>query len=310
MIDPEPQVFIPPRLPGLLFQGFLLLLLILAGAAAIWQVAYSPFGYPFLVSLVPIGLGFALIPILLYRIQSLRKSCYVLERDGIHIYWGLRQEVIPMNEVLLVRTKQDFGQHVPLPWLRWPGSLVGTQLLPNGTPVEFMASSVSGLVLIATPARIYAISPEDPDTFISAYRRIMEFGSLTPLPPLSLHPSFLLGRFWDDRPARLLLLAGAAASVLLLVWVSLIIPSRPEIVLHVDVSGTGLVPSTRLLLLPFLSTSFFGGDLLLGLYLYRRAEFLPASQEINTALAYLLWGSGALAPLLFLGAMFFILGIS
>jgi hypothetical protein len=310
MIDPEPQIFHPSRFSGLIFQGLILVLLAASCILVLWQISNEQFGITFLISLLPILLSFLLVPFFLYRIQSLRKSIYVLERDGFRLQWGLRQEVIPMNEVLYVRSLQDFGRPLPLPWMRWPGSVVGQQALPEGTLVEYMASSSTGLILIAASSRIYAISPEDPEAFLAAYQRIMELGSLTPLSPVSVYPSFLLGRFWADRPARILLISGAVLNLLLLVWVSLVIPTRPEIFLRANLDNTGAVPSVHLLLLPFLCTAFFIGDLLLGLYLYRRDESRNVRQGIDTALAYLLWGSAALVPLLFLGAMVLILRTS
>jgi hypothetical protein len=48
-----------------------------------------------------------------------------------------------------------------------------------------------------------------------------------------------------------------------------------------------------------LNAFFFLADMLLGLFFYRRPESQVAS--------YLLWGSGVLTALLFLGAVYFIL---
>jgi hypothetical protein len=307
MIDPEPQVFYPARFPGFLFQGLFLLLLAFSTAFFLWQAANASFGFSFFVALLPVILTFLLAPIILYRIQSLRRSAYILERDGIQLYWGLRVEHIPMNEVLYVRSLQEFGRPVPLPWMRWPGSVVGQTQMSDGTAVEFLASSAAGLILLVTSSRIFAISPEEPAAFLEAYYRIMELGSLSPIAPQSVYPSFLSGRFWADRPARVMLATGAVVCLVILVWVSLVIPTRTEIHLRPMIDGTGKVPPVRMLLLPFLSAAFFVGDLLSGLYFYRRAENQPAGQGYDTALAYLLWGSGALVPLLFLGAVVFIL---
>jgi hypothetical protein len=55
----------------------------------------------------------------------------------------------------------------------------------------------------------------------------------------------------------------------------------------------------RLLLLPVINTFFVLVDLFLGFFFFRRKESLPYS--------YLLWGMGALTPVLFLMAAFFIL---
>jgi hypothetical protein len=303
----EPQTFEPPRLPGILFQGAAVLLLVSASIFSIWQASIST-ASPFLfLYLLPLLAAFAVIPFLLYRIQALRKSGYTLERDGIHIQWGLRRETIPMDKVLWVRGSAEYSGAIPLPVLRWPGSVFGTRSSPEGIPFEFMASRSSALVLIASTDTIYTISPQEPQAFLEAYRRLTELGSLSPVQPVSFHPSFLIGRFWSDRPARFLMLAGALLSLLLFAWVLWIIPERPQVLLRAGVPGAGMVPSMRLLLLPFLSSIFFGGDLLLGLYLYRRAETRANRREVDSAFAYMLWGSGVLTPLLFIAAVIFIL---
>jgi hypothetical protein len=303
----EPQTFHPPRLRGLIFQGMILVLLAAAGFLALWQASNIQINVYILISFLPLLVGFALIPFFLYRIQMLRKSSYILERDGFRLQWGLRLEIIPMNQVLWVRRGEESGLPIPLPLLRWPGSVYGRRLSSRGIPFEFMAATTSNLVLIATPQCIFAISPEDPEAFLGSYQRVMELGSLTPLAPVSTHPSSLLERYWSNRVARVMLLVGTFLSLLLTIWVVLVIPGRSEIFFRPGLSGTAAVPVARLLLLPFLSSVFFSGDLLLGLFLFRRAENIPERRAIDRALAYLLWGSGVLVPALFTAAVIFIL---
>jgi hypothetical protein len=301
------QTFFPARLPGLLFHGAVLFFLAAAGAFSMWRAANAELGISFFLFFLPLLIVFSLIPLFVYRMQALRKSSYILERDGFRLQWGLRLEVISMNQVMWVRLAEEGQQPISLPLVRWPGSVMGKRISPNGIPVEFFASNSSSLVLIAVSDRIFAISPEDPAAFLSAYQRVMELGSLTPLAPASIYPSFLLGRFWADRLVRILVSIGGALSLVLIAWVLLMVPTRPEVFLRADIPGTGPVPSVRLLLLPMLSSVFYGADLLSGLYLYRQAENRNDGLNIQASLAYLLLGSGALVPLLFLGAVAFIL---
>jgi hypothetical protein len=195
--------------------------------------------------------------------------------------------------------------------------VLGTRRLHDGGQIEFMASSSDRLVFIATPRGMYAISPADPANFRRIYQRYAEMGSLTPMPPRSVYPTFLVNRVWNELPARYLLLAGLALSLILLVWVSLMAPGHTQISLGFNPDGTlrEPVPAVQLLLLPLLNGFFYLTDLALGFFFYRRGDqqtptvALPQGRVIpaGQALAYLLWSSGAVTPLLFLVALVTIL---
>lgn len=301
-------IFTPPRSFGLIFQGGLILALAAAAGLGLWQAAFATIGPQFLLYLAPTLLAVILIPALAYRFYALRGAAYILERDGIRLRWGLRNEVIPMDAVLSVRPWSDLARPLPLPVLRWPGGVLGVRRA-SGQEVEYLASRWDSLLLISTRQRVYAVSPADPEGFIYAFQRLTELGSLTPLKARSVYPTFLLARVWEARPARLLLLSGLFLSLLLLGWVSLAVPSREQVYLgfHPTDRTRDLVPAVRLLLLPVLNTMIFLVDVLLGLFFYRRDE-PPAELHVSgPALAYLLWSGAAITPLLFLIAVFFIL---
>lgn len=274
----------------------------MGGAWGLYKATRAEVGPTFLLFLLLTLLAFSLVPVLAYRAYALWKASYTLERDGIRLRWGLREEVIPMDVVRWVRPADEIGFSLPFPRVRWPGAVLGVRRLPDGSQVEFLAAQTRPLVLIAAFGRVFAISPADPDQFLRTYQRLSELGSLTPLPSGSLYPAFLLARVWANKPARNLLLVGLILSLILLVVVSLLVPSRPVISLGFNPDGTPTapVPSIRMLLLPFLNTFFYLADLLGGLFFYRR--------EGGQDLAFLLWGSGVLTALFFLGALIFILG--
>jgi hypothetical protein len=303
------SVFIshPPRRLGLVFQGGAIAALAAAGLWGLWQATQARFGPVFLLYLLPALLAFALVPILAYRAYAMWRAAYVLERDGLRLNWGLRAEDIPMDTVKWVRPAGELQPPLPLPILRWPGAVLGVRRLPDGGQVEFLAAQSRPLVLVATSDRIYAISPHDPGEFLHTFQRFTELGSLTPFPARSIYPTFLLARVWASRPARYLLLAGLALSLILLVWVTLIIPARTDISLGFAADGSpdDRVPSVQLLLLPVLNSFFFLADVLGGLFFYR-AEGGPQA-NVKMPLAYVLWGSGVLTALLFLGAVYAIL---
>jgi hypothetical protein len=296
-------LFLPQRRPGLFFHaGAILLLLALAGIG-LWQATQAVIGPIFFVYLLPSLLAVLVIPLLAYRAYALRSAFYSLERDGIRLRWGLRFEDIPMPAILWVHSAADLSSTLPLPWLRWPGAVLGTRHLAGAGAVEFLAASSKNLVLVATPGKVYAISPADMQGFIHAYQRLTEMGSLSPLAVRSIYPTLLLSNVWATRPARYLLLGSLGLSLILLVWVSLVIPTRQQVYLGYDPTGFAgdAVPALRLLLLPVINTFFVLADLFLGLFFFRREESQPFS--------YLLWGSGVLTSLLFLIAVFSILSL-
>jgi hypothetical protein len=300
----EEFVFRPVRRAGTIFQAAFLAIFIFAGVAGFWLAFQVSIGPAFLLSLLPVLIAFISVPVLAYRFYALQQATYALEREGISLRWGLRIEEIPIANVLWVNLAAELSTQPPPPRLYWPGGVLGHRHLAGIGEVEFLASSTKDLVVIATSGKYYAISPETPETFVLAYQRCIEMGSLFPLPSRSVYPTFILSRVWQSRQARRLLLSGALLSLALLIWVSLAIPSRSQVMFGFRPDGLSgdMAPAARLLLLPILNTFFFLSDLFLGLFFFRREESEP--------IAYLLWGAGALTPLLFLMAVGFMLQAS
>jgi hypothetical protein len=276
----------------------MILVLLAIGVLGLWQAAQSPIGLGFLLFLIPILLAIIFVPLIAYRTYALWRASYLLERDGIYLRWGLREEIIPMDAVIWVKPSQELDVSVPRPFLRWPGAVLGVSKLPEGKPIEYLAAKADHLILIATDDSLYAISPANDTEFMLAYQRFAEMGSLTPLTPFSGYPANLLRRVWASPFARYLLLTGFLVAILLLVYVSLNVPSNPTISLGFEPDGTptGPVPSVYLLLLPLLNGVYFLINVLAGLYIYRSRD--------RWIFAYLLWGSG-----LFTGVLFFVAAI-
>lgn len=296
--------FIPARRPGLIFH--ILILGILGGCSAygLWQVSRSEVGPSVLLALAPTLLALGVFPWLSYCLYALHNATYTIERDGLRLHWGLRQEDIPIDQVQWVRPASDYGDRLPLPVLRWPGAVLGERRLADQRKIEYMADRSHDLVLVATRQHIFAISPSQPVDFISTYVRYAELGSISPLPAKSLYPAFLLARFWQDRSARALVLGGLFVTLMLWVRVILAIPGLAEIPWHLTAPNQAkeLAPSLRLLLLPTLNLGAFVFDLVIGFFFYRRDEY--------KVLSYLFWLAGLVTACLFGGGIFFILNFS
>jgi hypothetical protein len=298
----ESLIFFPPHRLGLISQIIGILAAIAVGFLGLRQAAGAQIGVSFLLFLIPILIALVLVPLVSYRAYALWRASYTLQRDGILLKWGLREETISMASINWVRASQELDTKLPLPRLRWPGAVLGVRRLPDGTPIEYLSAQSRQMILVSTTDKVYAISPANPEEFMLAYNRFAELGSLTPLPPHSAFPANLLRQVWLSSPARYLLLSGLLVSLILLILVSLSVPSRAAISLGFNSDGMPSEgsPSVYLLLLPVLNTLFYMAEWLFGLYFFR-------SDETRT-LAYLLWGSGLFTAILFLIAALFILG--
>jgi hypothetical protein len=298
----EQYVFFPPNRSGAIFHLSSITILILAGAWGLWNAFRVDLGPIFFLYLLPFMVALPLVPLLIYRLNSLQNASYTLERESIRLRWGWRIELIPMPNVQWVRTAVDLGRSLPQPRLRWPGAVYGTRRYPGGRmDIEYMASTTKGLLVIATPEKLYAISPANADNFLMTYQHFTEMGSLLPPPASSVYPTNLIARLWGTKPARNLVLIGALLSLALLVWVSISIPSVAYVSLGITATGEPRtpIPSVRLTLLPVLNYFAYMVDLLLGIVFFRRAE--------TRHLAYLLWSTSIFVSILFFAAVFFIL---
>jgi hypothetical protein len=298
-------IFQPQKRQGTLMLIGAGLVLLALGGVGIWRATSANFSLILLAILLPSLLALTLVPLLAYRVYALNAAFYRLERDGMQLRWGLRVEEIPMDTVLWVRARQDYTGALPLPWLHFPGAIVGRRSLSDQWTVEYLAESSDRLVLIATPGRIYAISPAEPGAFIQTYHRFTELGSLTPLPARSVLPTALLNRVWDAPWARFFLIAGFIFSLLLLILVSLIIPTRNTVVIGFNPIGAAHqpVPVLRLLLLPLLNSAIYMIDLFAGLFFFRKDDGPPPALPTARSLAFLLWGAGFVTSFFFLFAV-------
>ncbi len=291
------NAFYPARRTGILIQGALVLGFLAAGGYFFLTAVQDQAGLDFLLHMVIALVLLAPLPVLVYRFYALVTASYTLRRDGLRIRWGLRREDIPLNDIEWIRPAAELGFSLPLPWLRWPGAVIGSRKVPELGAVEFMSSDLSHMLLVATPARVFAISPQDTGAFMALFRQINELGSLAPLSAQSVYPTLLIGRVWEDRIARLLVLISFGIGVVLLAVNAIAAPGLDVIPW---IGAGAMAPAERLLLLPILDGLIWLGNLVVGAFLY------PRGGDMRLA-AYLLWGTSAVTGLLLLvGSLIFI----
>ncbi|MCJ7623450.1 MAG: PH domain-containing protein [Anaerolineaceae bacterium] len=296
-----PAHFIPPRRNGVIFHSITLFILSLCGGLSLWyalqQEARSDIITFILVSLLLL----VPVPIILYRGYGLLQARYTLERDGLRLRWGLRAEDIPLPDIEWIRPADDMGYRLQMPLIRWPGAISGIRNVEGLGPVEFLASDAQSMLLVATPEKVYAISPADINAFQRTFQRTIEMGSLSPLTSYSSRPVAFLQQIWLDRAARSLVLIGFLLTIILLAADGLLIANRTTLSLGYNIEGEPLPPGPAeyVLLLPILAAFIYVGDLFMGMYFYGRINLRPV--------AYVLWGGAVITPILLLVATYFLI---
>ena len=300
-MDAEVKTFHPPRRRGLILNiGVMAALSLLAIALLVLasQTALGPSFLGFLLGALVIAVP---LPLLANRVYALINSSYQIERDGIRLKWGFREVDIPITAVEYCELAGDLLFPLEFPRMQWPGAMIGTHRQDQLGQVEFLASERAGLVMIGTGEHVYVISPQTPKQFVAHYRKVIEMGSLSPLPAYSAAPSFLLLDFWRIPRLRIMLVLTVVFSLALFVWVGLAVPTLSQVSLGFTVEGLPIPPVSpaQLFLLPSVNILLVAANYLLSLYFFRRSAGHPV--------VYWLWAVNAVTSLLFLLAVFFIL---
>ena len=203
--------FLPPRRRGVIIHAVAGSLLLLSSATLFFLALQEQFGTYFVVFLLASLLLLIPLTMVLYRGYALLRAYYDLERDGLHLRWGLRSEDIPLANIDWVRPASDLVEELPQRLLAYPGAILGLVNAPGLGRVEYLASEDDDLVLVCTPGKTYALSPTEPEAFISAFQHAFELGSLAELAPVSVQPAAYLRRVWDTAAARWLVLCRTGA---------------------------------------------------------------------------------------------------
>jgi HAMP domain-containing protein len=282
-------------------HSVILLVLIVIAVVGFFNLSNSEVGPRFLIWLLVALVSFAPIPFFAYRIYSLWRADYHIDRDSLAISWGLRIEDIPLSDIEWMRSADDLVTPLALPSLPFPGGLLGIRRHPELGVVEFLASDAKKLLLIATAKRVFVISPENPAGLSQTFARATEMGSLQPVEAKSVYPSFVVTQAWESGIARYLWLTALFLNIGLFIWASLIIPTTPLVAIGQQFAGGTLetVPSSQLIIFPVASLLLAIVGWIAGLYFYR--------WDRERVLAFIIWGSSTLTSLLFLLAVLFII---
>lgn len=293
--------FPPPKRSGLLVHSFIIIVLTVIAVFGFINLSSAEVGPSFLIALLVSLVSFVPLPFFLYRIYSLWRADYHIDRDSLAIHWGLRLEDIPLSDIEWIRPADDLTTPLSLPSLPLPGGLLGVRRHSDLGTVEFLASDVKKLLLVGTAKRVFIISPDNPALFTQTFARATEMGSLSPAEGRSVYPSFVVSQAWESGLARYLWLSALFLNIGLFIWASLIIPSTPFVALGPQFIDGGFesVPSSQLIIFPVASLLLAIIGWIAGLYFYR--------WERERVLAFIVWGSSTFSSLLFLLAVLFII---
>jgi len=293
--------FPPSRTLGLLVHIPLLLLLSALDVGGFIFFSRQEPGLLFFVSLL-ISV-FLLVPVFFigYRTFALIFSSYALERDGFHINWGLRREVIPLSEIEWIRTPKEMPFDVPWSFLPMPGAYLGKVQSENYPLIEFIASDVMSMLFIGTSRCIYAVSPAKPRQFIETFTRVLQLGTLSEIEWQTIRPVDWIAESWKNRSARLSVQFSLVLITILFLWIGFRFSGRQTIELGYSAAGAPqeILPVRNVLILPVLTVLFWLSDLGIGIRLY---------QYQNTRqLAEIFWGGSVIITFLFVLSAIFIL---
>jgi hypothetical protein len=297
----ETLKFLPKRTSGIILHAFMLILILSGIGVLLWLAFRQTSGGALVLYLIGSLLLLSLLPIAGYRGYALIQAAYYLGRDGLHIRWGLRSEDVPLSEVEWIRPAADLQIPLKLPLFSTIGAILGSSTHPDLGKVEFIASSVENLVIVASMNKIICISPDDIDDFVHRAQRILEMGSLTSIEPVSSVPAAFINRVFNDHFARVIVPAGFALTLLLFLVAALFIQGKASLSIGYDSSGNLVEPvaASQLLLLPFLSAFLYLLSLVGGTYFFRKSE--------SRSVSYVLWMGGLVTPfLLFIATVLFL----
>lgn len=272
-VSETPTRFLPRTNRGTIVLGSMILLTVGAAVTFFWLSSLTPTGVLF-AAYTALGVVFCLpLPMLGYRLYALNRAYYDLNRNVLTIHWGLRTEILPLKEIQWIRPMSDLVSPLPKPRLYFPGAFLGFRIVEGLGKVEYLADRMDDALLVAAPESVYVLSPGDPNGFLAYYTRGIELGSLVATKAESIQPSFILGKIWDDRIIRNMILIGFLIGATIAIWTALIITSQSQVVFGAQaVSRPVPVPSIRLILLPVLDGLIFLIDVVAGAFFFRRDD--------------------------------------
>ena len=171
-------------------------------------------------------------------------------------------------------------------------------MVPGIGRTRFLATRpLEEQLLLVTPGRAFAISPDDSDAFLDAFESRQQMGPNRLLDQSVRRPRWFTWPLWTDQTAWVLLGVAGIVNLGLFGYLCLRFPGLDfQLPLHFNSLGQAdrIGTKVELFALPIIGLIILATNLGLGLFLYRRER----------AGSYLLWGAAAAVQALFWLAAF------
>jgi hypothetical protein len=222
-----------------------------SGAAAIGAAALALLVALALAIALPVSfLTFALILLALglaafavwaaFHTYALTHTSYAIDRNAFVIRWGPIREIIPMGDVQRVIAGSDIAADVRLLRLPLPGWWIGRGSHPALGKIHFFsAAPLDEQIIIVTQAAGYAVSPQEAQAFVDAFRVRFQMGPTQMVRPARLFPAVMTWPIWKSPPTLALIALPVALNALVFGVGFALFPTLPDqIALHFDAAGT------------------------------------------------------------------------
>ncbi len=98
---------------GMIFHLISIAVFTLAGAAGLWYAEQASIPLAPVIVILPVLIIAAAIVMLAYRVYGLQTAQYTLEREGVHLRWGLRAVTIPIDRILWIHPADELSISLP-----------------------------------------------------------------------------------------------------------------------------------------------------------------------------------------------------
>lgn len=252
------------------------------------------------ISFLLLILWFASLPLLLhlaYRTWGAFNLEYWINRDALTVRWAATRHVIPLAAIRRV-IQGSRGELGGPGLLDWPGPHVRASHPGGKFQLERYASRpLADCLLLDTDQALFALSPAQPERFLSA---LQDYHRLGPAHTLSIQreqPGFCEGEIALNRTGATLLVLGVIGTLVLFGTLMIRYPRLPDLMVF-HYNSVGLPDSIRskgaLFLLPLIGASAFLVNGVWGVWMACREQYTGA---------YLLWGGTVTVQLLSLLAL-------
>ena len=280
-------VYLPSKRKGFLFIISTSVFLVIVSIFLLVKANQAEVQSTSLLLRVAVLISSGLLIWLLYESFVLMTMKYTLLREKLVLQWGFRREEIPANLIEWVKPASQLNDSLQVPLMHIPGLIANYQRIHGVNAIDYAATEIENLVLVATPTQVYVISPIEINAFLDQFHRMNELGSLEQVNAKSVRFSTFWARIWQDRIARLLILLSFLLVLALFVFVLTASLGRTSILWE----GGESVPAGRLFLLPILNIILWFVTIVIGSYFFLR-------KNVPVLTVYTLWAFSSLTSLL------------